>query len=49
MDKEERMLGVFFDKKMPRKLKIKLYMTVIRPVILNRAECWMLNVSKKEE
>ena len=28
------------DKKMPRKLKIKLYMTVIRPVLLYGAECW---------
>ena len=32
---------------MPRKLKIKLYMTVIRPVLLYGAECW--TVSKKEE
>ena len=39
--------GVFFDKKMPRKLKIKLYMTVIRPVMLYGAECW--TVTGKEE
>ena len=26
--------GVFFDKKMPRKLMIKLYMKVIRPVMV---------------
>ena len=32
---------------MPRKLKIKLYMTVIRPVRLYGAECW--TVRKKEE
>ena len=31
--------GVISDKKMPRKLKIKLYMTVIRPVLLYGAEC----------
>ena len=30
--------GVFSEKKMPRKLKIKLYMTVIRPVIMYGAE-----------
>ena len=39
--------GVISDKKMPRKLKIKLYMTVIRPVLLYGAECW--TVGKKEE
>ena len=32
---------------MPRKLKVKLYMTVIKPVLLNGAECWTLR--KKEE
>jgi hypothetical protein len=32
---------------MPRKLKIKLYMTVVRPVLLYGAECW--TVRKKEE
>ena len=31
---------------MPRKLKIKLYMTVIRPVFLYGAECW---TARKEE
>ena len=31
---------VISDKKMPRKLKINLYMTVIRPVLLYGAECW---------
>ena len=39
--------GVISDKKMPRKLKIKLYMTVIRPVLLYGAECW--TVSKEEQ
>ena len=39
--------GVISDKKMPRKLKIKLYMTIIRPVLLYVAECW--TVRKKEE
>ena len=38
---------VISDKKMPRKFKIKLYMTVIRPVLLYRTECW--TVRKKEE
>ena len=39
--------GVISDKNMPRKLKIKLNMTVIRPVLLYGAECW--TVRKKEE
>ena len=39
--------GVSSDKKMSRKLKVVLYMTVIRPVFLHGAECW--TVGKREE
>lgn len=39
--------GVINDKKMPRKLKIKLYNSVIRPVLLYGAEVWTMG--KKEE
>ena len=38
---------VISDKKMPKKLKKELYMTVIRPVLLYGAECW--TVRNKEE
>ena len=41
------LFGVISDKKMPRKLKVKLYMTVIKLVLLYGAECW--TVRKKEE
>ena len=42
--------GVFFDKKLPKKVKIKLNMTIIRQVmhaLLYGADCW--TVTKKEE
>ena len=43
-----RELGpVIADKKIPTKLKTKLYTTVVRPVILYGAECWTTGV--KEE
>ena len=45
--KRRDLSGVIRNKEMPRKLKIKLYMTVIRPVLLYGAECW--TVRKKEE
>ena len=46
--KKWRDLGpVIADKKIPTKLKTKLYTTVVRPVILYGAECWTIGV--KEE
>ena len=39
--------GVISDKKIPRRLKIKVYMTDIRPVLLYLPDCW--TVRKKEE
>ena len=46
-DKWRDISGVVSDKNMLRKLKIKLYMTVSRRVLLYGAECW--TVRKKEE
>ena len=46
-DKWRDISGVISDKNMPRNFKIKLYMTVIRPVLLYGAEC--CTVRKKEE
>ena len=39
--------GVVGDRRMPRKLKVKIYTTVIRPVLMYGAEVW--TVRKKEE
>ena len=39
--------GVINDKRIPRRLKVKIYKTVIRPVLLYGAETWALH--KKED
>jgi hypothetical protein len=39
--------GVVCDKKMPLRLKSKVYKTVVRPVLLYGAECW--SVKKADE
>ena len=39
--------GVMCDRKISRKLKCKIYKTVVRPVLLYGSECWA--VRKKEE
>ena len=39
--------GVICDKKVPVKLKVKIYQTVIKPTMLYGAECWAMR--KKEE
>ena len=38
--------GVMYDRKIPRKLKSKLYKAVIRPVLLYGAECWAVGMRR---
>ena len=45
--KWRELTGVIYDRKIPRRLKCKLYKTMIRPVLLYGAECWTAGV--KEE
>ena len=45
--KWRELTGVILDKKMPLKLKMKIYKTTIRPVLLYGAETWALK--RKEE
>ena len=45
--KWDEVTGVILDKKIPLKLRIKIYKTVIRPVMLYGGETWALR--KKEE
>ena len=40
--KWREIIGIVCDRKIPKKLKCKLYNTVVRPVLMYGAECWAL-------
>ena len=46
--KWRELTGVMWYKKIPQKLKCKIYKTVIRPGLLYGAECWTLGKSEEE-
>ena len=39
--------GVIYDKKVPMKLKSKLYKTVVRPAMVYGSECWALRKKRR--
>ncbi len=45
--KWRELAGVIGDKKLPRRLKTKLYTTIIRPVLLYGAESWTMGKKEK--
>ncbi|XP_047494092.1 uncharacterized protein LOC125042494 [Penaeus chinensis] len=46
-NKWRELSGVISDRKMPRKLKVKLYSTIIRPVLLYGAEVWTMGKKRR--
>lgn len=39
---------VFYDRKMPIHLKVKVHKTVVHPITLYRAECWQATTNQEE-
>ena len=48
-NKRREVTGVICDKKVPVKLKHKIYKTVIRPTMTHGAGCWTMKKKKKDE
>ncbi|XP_047476374.1 uncharacterized protein LOC125030385 [Penaeus chinensis] len=48
-NKGRELSDVISDRKMPRKLKMKLYSTIIRPVLLYVAEVWTMGILEATE
>ena len=44
-----KLTGVLYDRKIPLRLKVKIYETIIRPALTYGSECWAMKVTNKRK
>ena len=44
-----KLTGVLYDRKIPLRLKAKIYETIIRPALTYGSECWTMKVTNKRK
>ena len=44
-----KLTGVLYDRKIPLRLKAKIYKTIIRPALTYGSECWAIKVTNKRK
>ena len=44
-----KLTGVLYDRKIPLRLKAKIYETIIRPALTYGSECWAMKVTNKRK
>ena len=44
-----KLTGVWYDRKIPLRLKAKIYETIIRPALTHGSECWAMKVTNKRK
>ena len=44
-----KLTGVIYDRKIPLRLKAKIYETIIRPALTYGSECWAMKVTNKRK
>ena len=49
MVKLEKLTGVLYDRKIPYRLKAKVYEAIIRPALTYGSECWAIKVTNKRK
>ena len=47
--KLEKLTGVLYDRKIPLRLKLKVYEAIIRPALTYVSECWAMKVTNKRK